>query len=223
MCEALFACARDHEISEGFLVTGILYALILPPTIPYWMTAIGVAAGVILGKEVFGGSGMNIVNPAMACRAFLFFTFPGRMSGNVWAGSNPSQIRDSLVKMNQEANTSTLDAYTQATRLNVFNVPPEVKKIHIDAIAINNLGDKVPTYSAIKEHFTVYHSHHPDQTLGALKLDEIKNFVTASSLEGGLGLSPGSFDEAYHFSALTFLIFMLFFCYYLTIEKNLNT
>lgn len=58
--EALFACVRGHEISEGFLVTGILYALILPPTIPYWMVAVGVSAGVVLGKEVFGGSGMNM-------------------------------------------------------------------------------------------------------------------------------------------------------------------
>ncbi len=82
MWEAIFACVRGHEISEGFLVTGILYVLVLPSTIPYWMAAVGVSAGVVLGKEVFGGSGMNIVNPALACRAFLFFTFPGKMSGD---------------------------------------------------------------------------------------------------------------------------------------------
>lgn len=203
ICEALFACCRDHEISEGFLVTGILYALILPPTIPYWMTAVGVAAGVVLGKEVFGGSGMNIVNPAMACRAFLFFTFPGRMSGNVWAGSNPTYVRESLVKMNQDAGTNSLDAYTQATRLNVFNVPPDIKKMHIDAIATNNLGDQVATYPTIQEHFTAWHVHHPDQTLGHLSLDQLRNFVT-SSTDGGLGLSPGYFEEAYHFSALNY-------------------
>lgn len=204
LCEALFACARGHEISEGFLVTGILYALILPPTIPYWMEAVGVAAGVILGKEVFGGSGMNIVNPAMACRAFLFFTFPGRMSGNVWAGSNPSVVRESLTAMNREAQTTTLDAYTQATRLNVFNVPPDIKKMHIDAIATNNLGANVTTYPAIEEHFTMWHAHHPGESLGSLTLDQLKSFVTGAPAEGGLGLPPGYFDEAYHFSALNY-------------------
>src|SRR3984885_14220875 len=76
--EALFACVRRHEIAEGFLVTGMLYPLILPPTIPYWMVAVGVSAGVVIGKELFGGTGMNIMNPALCCRAFLFFTFPGR-------------------------------------------------------------------------------------------------------------------------------------------------
>ena len=74
LCEALFAVLRGHEISEGFLVTGILYVLILPPTIPLWMAAVGIAVGVIFAKEVFGGSGMNIVNPALASRAFIFFS-----------------------------------------------------------------------------------------------------------------------------------------------------
>ena len=86
--EVLFAVIRRHEISEGFLVTGILYVLILPPTIPYWMAAVGVSAGVVLSKELFGGSGMNIVNPALACRAFLFFTFPGRMKRRRLGGDN---------------------------------------------------------------------------------------------------------------------------------------
>ena len=130
----------SHEITEGFLVTGILYALILPSTIPYWMVAVGVAAGVILGKEVFGGSGMNIVNPALACRAFLFFTFPGKMSGDVWAGTNPTVVRESLLKMNQEAHTTSLDGYSQATRLARYNISPEIKRIHVDAIASNDLG-----------------------------------------------------------------------------------
>lgn len=74
--EVLFAVIRKHEISEGFLVTGLLFPLILPPTIPLWMVAVGVTFGVVIGKEVFGGVGMNIINPALAGRMFLFFAYP---------------------------------------------------------------------------------------------------------------------------------------------------
>ena len=84
-CEALFAMVRKHEINEGFLVTGMLFPLILPPTIPLWQVGIGIAFGVIIGKEIFGGTGMNILNPALTSRAFLFFAYPGQISGdNVW-------------------------------------------------------------------------------------------------------------------------------------------
>ena len=203
--EALFAILRRHEISEGFLVTGILYALILPPTIPYWMVAVGVSSGVILSKEVFGGSGMNIVNPALACRAFLFFTFPGRMSGNVWAGSNPTTIRESLLKMNQEAHTTALDGYTQATPLTVFNVPQEIKRIHIDAIASNTIGQNVSTIDALQTNFDQWNSlSHQNATLGLLNQGQLKSFVTTPLSEGGLGLSTGYYEEAYQFAGLNY-------------------
>jgi len=84
--EALFAVTRKHEINEGFLVTGILYALILPPTIPLWQVAVGISFGVVIGKEIFGGTGMNVLNPALTARAFVFFAYPAQMSGDaVWA------------------------------------------------------------------------------------------------------------------------------------------
>ncbi|MCB9476458.1 MAG: NADH:ubiquinone reductase (Na(+)-transporting) subunit B [Deltaproteobacteria bacterium] len=79
--EATFSIIRKHEINEGFLVTGMLYPLVLPPTIPLWQVALGVAFGVVLGKEVFGGTGMNILNPALTARAFLFFAYPAQISG----------------------------------------------------------------------------------------------------------------------------------------------
>jgi len=83
--EILFALIRKHEINEGFFVTGILFVLILPPTIPLWQVAVAISFGVIIGKEVFGGTGMNIFNPALTARAFLFFTYPGKISGDkVW-------------------------------------------------------------------------------------------------------------------------------------------
>jgi len=83
--EVLFACVRKHEIQEGFLVTSLLFPLILPPTIPYWQVALGISFGVVLGKEVFGGVGMNVLNPALVGRAFLFFAYPAQISGDrVW-------------------------------------------------------------------------------------------------------------------------------------------
>lgn len=82
--EFLFAVIRGHKISEGFLVTGLLFPLTLPPAIPLWQVALGISFGVVIGKEVFGGTGRNILNPALTGRAFLFFSYPVSMSGDVW-------------------------------------------------------------------------------------------------------------------------------------------
>jgi Na+-transporting NADH:ubiquinone oxidoreductase subunit B len=83
--EALFAAVRGHEINEGFVVTGLLLPLTLPPTIPLWQIAVGVSFGVVIGKEIFGGTGKNIFNPALMSRAFLFFAYPAQISGDaVW-------------------------------------------------------------------------------------------------------------------------------------------
>jgi Na+-transporting NADH:ubiquinone oxidoreductase subunit B len=201
--EVIFACYRRHEVSEGFLVTGVLYAMVLPPTIPYWMVAVGVSAGVILAKEVFGGSGMNIVNPALACRAFLFFTFPGKMSGDIWVGTNPTKIRESLIKMNQDAHATSLDGYTQATALTQFNVKQEIKRIHVDAIASNNTGSDIPSFEVVQKHFDKLNSLGDHQaTLGELTQEQMRQFVTSPLGDGGLGLSPGYYEDAYHFAAV---------------------
>lgn len=85
--EVLFAVVRGHEINEGLLVTGFLIPLILPPAIPLWQVAVGTSFGVVLGKEVFGGTGMNILNPALTTRAFLFFAYPATISGDVWVAA----------------------------------------------------------------------------------------------------------------------------------------
>lgn len=83
--EGLFAWKRGHEVNEGFFVTGILFTLILPPTIPLWMVFLGISFGVVFGKEVFGGTGKNFLNPALVGRAFLFFAYPAHMSGDaIW-------------------------------------------------------------------------------------------------------------------------------------------
>lgn len=82
--EFIFATIRDHEVNEGFLVSGLLIPLIIPVTTPLWMVALATIFAVIIGKEVFGGTGMNILNPALLARAFLFFAYPSYLSGEVW-------------------------------------------------------------------------------------------------------------------------------------------
>ncbi|MEI5640798.1 MULTISPECIES: NADH:ubiquinone reductase (Na(+)-transporting) subunit B [unclassified Pseudoalteromonas] len=83
--EVLFASVRKHEVNEGFFVTSVLFALILPATIPLWQVALGITFGVVIAKEIFGGTGRNFLNPALAGRAFLFFAYPADISGDtVW-------------------------------------------------------------------------------------------------------------------------------------------
>jgi Na+-transporting NADH:ubiquinone oxidoreductase subunit B len=83
--EIIFATVRGHEVNEGFFVTSILFALICPPDIPLWQVALGISFGVVVGKEVFGGTGKNFLNPALTGRAFLFFAYPAQISGDsVW-------------------------------------------------------------------------------------------------------------------------------------------
>jgi Na+-transporting NADH:ubiquinone oxidoreductase subunit B len=97
--EVLFAMKRGHEVNEGFFVTSILFALTCPPSIPLWQVALGISFGVVIGKEVFGGTGKNFLNPALTGRAFLFFAYPASMSGDaVW---------------------TAVDGYTGATALSV--------------------------------------------------------------------------------------------------------
>ena len=87
--EVVFAVVRKHEVNEGFLVTSLLIPLTLPPTIPLWQVALGTSFGVVFGKEVFGGTGMNFLNPALVARAFMFFAYPGQITGDqVWVAAD---------------------------------------------------------------------------------------------------------------------------------------
>lgn len=97
--EVLFAIIRKHDINEGFLVTSMLFTLTLPPDMPLWMVALGISFGVVIGKEIFGGTGKNFLNPALVGRAFLFFAYPAEITGDqVWVA---------------------VDAYSSATPLGV--------------------------------------------------------------------------------------------------------
>jgi Na+-transporting NADH:ubiquinone oxidoreductase subunit B len=114
--EFAFAISRGHSVNEGYLVTGLLIPMIMPADLPLWMLAISVAFAVVIGKEVFGGTGMNILNPALTARAFLYFAYPTVMSGDkVWVSLN---------------NQMPVDGYSGATAL---------------SDAYNGLVDKVPS------------------------------------------------------------------------------
>lgn len=202
LCEGIIACIRQTEIAEGFLVTGILYPLILPPIIPYWMVALGVAFGVIIGKELFGGTGMNIFNPALVCRAFLFFTFPGKMtSANIWVGLNTDELAASMGAMNTAAHLNEIDGFSSATPLGTLHLTvPEIKRIHVDTIATNMVGDKVSTYPTITAHFEQWKElGNYDASLGHLSIDQLQNFITSSPERGGLDLAVSNFPTAYQF------------------------
>jgi Na+-transporting NADH:ubiquinone oxidoreductase subunit B len=112
--EVLFAIVRRHEINEGFLVTGMLFPLVLPPTLPLWQVAVGISFGIVIGKEIFGGVGYNILNPALTARAFLFFAYPAQISGDtVWVGTARTALDNSILGTVAE----NLDGVTQATPL----------------------------------------------------------------------------------------------------------
>jgi len=109
--EFIFAIINKHEVEEGYLVTGMLVPLIVPIDIPLWMLAVAVIFGVVIGKEVFGGTGMNILNPALTIRAFLFFAYPTWMSGDkVW-------VEGAVERTNEIAAGANLDAISGETIL----------------------------------------------------------------------------------------------------------
>lgn len=109
--EFIFATIKKHEVEEGYLVTGMLVPLIVPIDIPLWMLAVAVAFGVVIGKEVFGGTGMNILNPALTIRAFLFFAYPTWMSGDkVW-------VHGAVDRANEIAAGAKVDAISGETIL----------------------------------------------------------------------------------------------------------
>lgn len=210
LIEGVFAYIRGHEIAEGFLVTGILFPLVLPPTIPLWLVALGVAFGVIIGKELFGGTGMNILNPALTCRAFLFFGFPTTMSGHVWAGSNPTKIAQSVQAMEKQSTFAEVDAITQDTPLNLLNIDDGILNLQVDAIADNTLGGIVATKDLIAKQFTKWQVALEDQAMqdtavwSGLSPEQLQNFVTAPLARGGLGLAPELYKNAYDFAALKY-------------------
>ena len=117
--EILFAIARKHTISEGFLVTCALIPLTLPPAIPLWQVAIATSFGIVIGKEIFGGVGMNIFNPALTARCFIFFSYPSKISGDmVWLGPDGYSGATAL---SVPATTKNSDAVTLLENVSQFD------------------------------------------------------------------------------------------------------
>ena len=111
--EFIFCIAKGHSIQEGYLVSGMLIPLIVPIDIPLWILAVAVIFAVVIGKEVFGGTGMNILNVALTCRAFLFFAYPTMMSGNeVWVIVPENDKGEMEIAHYQAPETGDLDTYT---------------------------------------------------------------------------------------------------------------
>ena len=126
--EFAFAQIRHHQVNEGFLVTGFLIPMIMPVTTPLWQLALATAFAVIIAKEAFGGTGMNFVNPALVARAFLFFAYPTRMSGdNVW-------IANDLWGTDAIAGATPLGVLSSGTDLSIFNSQFSISDMFIGTI-----------------------------------------------------------------------------------------
>lgn len=116
--EVVFAVVRKHPISEGLFVTCMLFPLTLPPTIPLWQAALGISFGIVIGKEIFGGTGRNFLNPALTGRAFLFFAYPAQMTGD------PVWIVTEAIK------ASAVDTFSGATPLAISSLTEAYRSIH---------------------------------------------------------------------------------------------
>jgi len=139
--EVAFAVIRKEEINEGFLVTGLLFPLILPPTLPLWMVAVGVVFGVFVGKELFGGTGRNIFNPAIVGRCFLALAYPAAMSGNwISAGGNwPGRMLEYVT-------ASNVDAISTATPLVLAK---QGELVSLSRMLLGNISGSMGETSAI--------------------------------------------------------------------------
>ena len=140
--EVLFASVRKHEVNEGFFVTSVLFSLTCPPDLPLWQAALGITFGVVVGKEVFGGTGKNFLNPALTGRAFLYFAYPAQISGDaVWVAADGYTGATALSLMAQggvEALATANQVVSEFTWMNAFigNVPCSIGEISTLAIAL---------------------------------------------------------------------------------------
>ncbi len=142
--EFLFAVIKGHEVEEGYLVTGMLVPLIVPIDIPLWMLAVAVIFGVVIGKEVFGGTGMNILNPALTIRAFLFFAYPTWMTGDqVWV-ADATQL------------AGTADAISGETILGFYakaNQELTIEGVNGAANVVTTYGDRADALYSLQDMF----------------------------------------------------------------------
>ncbi len=193
--ELIFASIRKKPVSEGFFVTGILFALILPPTLPYWMTVFGVVIGLILGKEVFGGTGMNIFNPALVCRCILYFSFPSYMTGNIWVGSNQFTIAKNVIEYNKALHPDSYDTITTATALNLVEKSASLTRLQIDATALA-FTQEIGLKSEIIKRLSIFNKKLVIDKL--LPTDHIKFLINE------MKIPEEKLESAFHFAKLLY-------------------
>lgn len=145
--EVLFATVRKHEVNEGFFVSSILFALILPATIPLWQVALGITFGIVIGKEIFGGTGRNFLNPALTGRVFLYFSFPAAISGDkVWTAvdghSGATVLSEAFNGAGNFIGELSSQAIGAVTWMDAFigRIPGSVGEVSTVAIAIGGLA-----------------------------------------------------------------------------------
>ncbi len=141
--EVLFCMVRKHEVNEGFFVTSILFALIVPPTLPLWQAALGITFGVVVAKEIFGGTGRNFLNPALAGRAFLFFAYPAQISGDlVWTAADGFSGATPLSQWAQGGQAGVVNTITgqNITWMDAFigHIPGSIVEVSTLAILIGS-------------------------------------------------------------------------------------
>lgn len=142
--EVLFSIIRKHEINEGFFVTSILFALIVPPTLPLWQAALGISFGVVIAKEIFGGTGRNFLNPALAGRAFLFFAYPAQISGDlVWNAADGYSGATPLSQWSATGQSGLMNTITgqHVTWMDAFigNIPGSIGEVSTLMILLGGL------------------------------------------------------------------------------------
>ena len=181
--EVLFAVVRKHEVNEGFLVTSFLIPMILPPTIPLWQVAVSTSFGIVISKEVFGGVGMNIFNPALVSRAFLFFAYPKAISGDsVWT-LFPEKIIDTyttatpLAVIGESGSTSAIESLN-CSGYNLWDlvigfIPGSIGETSFIAIMLGSIFLLVTGIASWRITFSVF--------AGAFALVTLFNLVTPDS------------------------------------------
>lgn len=142
--ELLFSVVRGHEVNEGMFVSTILFALIVPPTLPLWQAALGISFGIVVAKEVFGGVGRNFMNPALAGRAFLFFAYPAQISGDlVWTAVDGYAGATALSQWSQGGQAALKNAITgqELTWMDAFigNMPGSMGEVSTLALILGGL------------------------------------------------------------------------------------
>ncbi|WP_157952491.1 RnfABCDGE type electron transport complex subunit D [Candidatus Similichlamydia epinepheli] len=202
--DRIFSNWRKRAKSNWWIVTGLLFALAMPPTIPIWMVAVGIIFGTIFGKEIFGGTGMNMFNPALVARCFLVLSFPGNFCGNVWIAPTVRSVQASILSMDALQNSDTVsDAISGASPLGQLALTKEVLKDHLEAIAYYIRPDLITPSGTWKNIFNRWSRLNKiSKSFDQLSIVELESFLTSHPTNFGLGLDKERFIHTIHMAKL---------------------